>query len=188
MRVRVEHVERDAAVGILDDAHVLAPQLARVPQAARVRDHVDLAGSCSSRSCATRRYFSSTTSPRCRRLLCVVTPVGQVLVWQRSAWMQPSENMKPRAVLMKSAPTHSAQAACAEVTSLPAATTRIRLFRSGLDQRIDHPRQRFRDRQAHVVGQRLRRGPAAALAAVDHEEIRRALQAAPQYRIAQLVA
>ena len=50
-------------------------------------------------------------------------------MWQRSAWMQPSENMKPRAVLTKSAPTHSAHAARAEVTSLPEAMTRMRSFK-----------------------------------------------------------
>ena len=40
--MRVHHVERDRLAGRLHDAHVLAPQLARVPHAARVRDHVDL--------------------------------------------------------------------------------------------------------------------------------------------------
>jgi len=47
---------------------------------------------------------------------------------QRSAWMQPSENMKPRAELTKSAPAQSAHAARAEVTSLPEPTRRMRSF------------------------------------------------------------
>jgi hypothetical protein len=84
--------------------------------------------------------------------------------------MQPSENMKPRAVLMKSAPTQSAHAARAEVTSLPEATRRMRSFSP-----IRRARRRraagLLDRQAHVVEERLRRGAAAALAAVDHEEV-----------------
>src|SRR5579885_2039997 len=53
-------------------------------------------------------------------------PVGQVFLLHCRAWMQPSANMKPRAVLMKSAPTHSAQATSAGVTSLPEAITRTR--------------------------------------------------------------
>src|SRR5258706_9572833 len=40
-RIRVHDVERDAVARRLHDAHVLAPQLARVPAAARVPDHVD---------------------------------------------------------------------------------------------------------------------------------------------------
>src|SRR6266571_4586170 len=40
--IRIHDVERDAVARGLDDAHVLAPQLARVAAAAAMRDHVDL--------------------------------------------------------------------------------------------------------------------------------------------------
>src|SRR5205807_4455562 len=43
LRVRIEDVQSHALPRALHDAHVLAPELARVPAAARVRDHVDLA-------------------------------------------------------------------------------------------------------------------------------------------------
>ena len=79
-----------------------------------------------------------------------VTPVGQVFWWQRNAWMHPRENMKPRAVLMKSAPQASAQAPWG-VTSLPEAM--MRLPQAGFDETVHHPRQGFQDGQGHVVGQ-----------------------------------
>ncbi len=126
LRVRVEHVERDRLVVGLHDAHVFAAQFARVAHAAGVGDHVDLAVDAVAVVRDAQVFLPSTTSARCRRLLCVVTPVGQVFWWQRSAWMQPSENMKPRAVLTKSAPAASAHAARAEVTILPEAMTRTR--------------------------------------------------------------
>jgi hypothetical protein len=118
--------------------------------------------------------------------LCVVMPVGQVLVWQRRAWMQPSANMKPRALLTKSAPQASAQAARAEVTSCPAAMT-LTLLDTGLDQGIDHARQGLLDRQRHVIGQRLRRGTGTTFAAVDCDEIRRVADAAPRNGLGQQV-
>ena len=52
---------------------------------------------------------------------CVVTPVGQRSVWQLSDWMQPSENMKPRAELHQSAPIAMARAMSKAVAILPAA-------------------------------------------------------------------
>jgi hypothetical protein len=65
--------------------------------------------------------------------------------------------------------------------------TRTRSRSPGLDQGIDHPRQGLVDRQRHVVGQRLRRRPRTALAAVDRDEIGSAPIAAPQHGLAQLV-
>src|SRR3990172_9428401 len=39
--IRIKHVERDALVRGLHDAHMLALELARMAATARVRDHVD---------------------------------------------------------------------------------------------------------------------------------------------------
>ena len=49
----------------------------------------------------------------------MATPTGQQLVWQAWAWMQPTENMKPRAEFAQSAPSASTLAISNEVTSLP---------------------------------------------------------------------
>ena len=57
---------------------------------------------------------------------CVATPVGQRSVWQLSDWMQPSENMKPRAELHQSAPSAIALAISKAVTILPRAPMRMR--------------------------------------------------------------
>ena len=54
--------------------------------------------------------MSGTTKARWRERSCVATPVGQRSVWQLSDWMQPSENMKPRAELHQSAPIAIARA------------------------------------------------------------------------------
>ena len=54
---------------------------------------------------ATRCAFSGITSPRWRAGELVATPVGQVPVWQRRDWTQPSENMKARAALHQLAPS-----------------------------------------------------------------------------------
>src|SRR6266704_3378797 len=85
--------------------------------------------------------------------------------------MQPRENMNPRAVLTKSAPTHSAHAAS----------------QSRLDQRIDDPGQRFGYGKRHMVHERLGSGARAALAAVDREKVGRVFRAAAIDRLAQLV-
>src|SRR5437660_517989 len=58
---------------------------------------------------------------------------------------------------------------------------------AGLDQRIDNPWRRLVDRKSHVVGERLRRGARASLAAVDHEEVGRELQAAAVHDVGHLV-
>jgi hypothetical protein len=109
----------------------------------------------------------------------VLTPVGQVFVWQRRAWMQPSENMKPRAVLTKSAPAASAQATRAGVTSLTGRNQPNPFLEPTRDQRVDDQRQRFVDRQRHMIGQRLRCGTTAALAAIDGQKVGRRLQTTP---------
>ena len=114
-------------------------------------------------------------------------PVGQVLVWQRSAWMQPSENMKPRAVLTKSAPHAQRPRGARRGHELAGGDHADALLQARLDQRVDHARQRLLDRQAHVVDERLRRRAAAALAAVDHEEVRRVLEAAREHVLGEVV-
>ena len=57
-------------------------------------------------------------------------PVGQRSLWQLRAWMQPSENMKARPALQKSAPIASVRAMSKPDVILPAAPTRTRSRRS----------------------------------------------------------
>jgi len=99
---------------------------------------------------------------------------------QRSAWMQPSANMKPRAVLTKSAPTHSAHAALADVISLPAAITLIRLLRSACSS------ESTTRGNASAIGRLMWSinvcGAApAAFTTVDRDKVRRILLAPPQH-------
>jgi hypothetical protein len=54
------------------------------------------------------------------------------------------------------------------------------------DQRVDDQRQRFVDRQGHVIGERLRRCATAALATIDGQKVRRRLQAAPRDRCCEI--
>jgi hypothetical protein len=70
--------------------------------------------------------LSGTTSAFCRIGSWVVTPVGQWPVWQVCAWMQPSANMKPRALLHQSAPRAMARAMSKALTILPAAPILMR--------------------------------------------------------------
>ncbi len=56
----------------------------------------------------------------------MVTPVGQRSVWQLSDWMQPSENMKPRAELHQSAPIAIARAMSKAVAIFPEAPILMR--------------------------------------------------------------
>lgn len=49
---------------------------------------------------STRSDLSATSRARARRGSWVVTPTGQVLVWQRCAWMQPTANIIARAALV----------------------------------------------------------------------------------------
>ncbi len=62
-----------------------------------------------------------TTSACWRSGSCVVTPVGQLPVWQVCAWMQPSAIMKPRAALHQSAPSAIIRAMSKAVITLPGA-------------------------------------------------------------------
>ena len=71
-------------------------------------------------------HFSSITKPLCSFGSCVVTPVGQVFLLHCMAWIQPSENIKPRADTTQSAPAHKAQATSAGLISLPEAITFMR--------------------------------------------------------------
>jgi len=144
---------------------MLAFQFAGVAAAARVRNHVDFLVHVLAVMGHAQIFFLDCQSPL--QALVVRGHAGGTGIGMASERLYAtSANMKPRAVLTKSAPTHRAQAAFAEVTSLPAATTRMRLFQIGLQQRVNRPRQGFRDRQRHVVHQRLRRRAAAAFAAV----------------------
>src|SRR5689334_19357606 len=61
------------------------------------------------------------------------------------------------------------------------------LIETGLNQRVYYPGKSFLDRKAHVIRQRLRRGAGAAFAAVDDEEVRRELHAAPVHDVGHLV-
>jgi len=56
----------------------------------------------------------------------VLTPVGQLSLWQLSDWMQPIENMKARAALHQSAPSAMARAMSNALAILPAAPIRTR--------------------------------------------------------------
>ena len=72
--------------------------------------------------------------------------------------MQPSANMKPRAVTTTSAPRHSAQATLPGTISLPEAITRNPLAQPVFDEFVDHHRQRLAQRQADHVDEWLRGG------------------------------
>jgi hypothetical protein len=56
---------------------------------------------------ATRLYFSCIARPLNNRGFWAVTPVGNLLVLHRKAWIHLSDNMKARAELHKSAPNAS---------------------------------------------------------------------------------
>ena len=68
----------------------------------------------------TRWALSPTTSACWRIGSWVVTPVGQLPVWQVWACRQPKANMKPRALLHQSAPKASMRATSKAVITLPA--------------------------------------------------------------------
>ena len=77
-------------------------------------------------NCRPARSCAAPPARDCAIGSCVVTPVGQRSVWQLSDWMQPSENMKPRAELHQSAPIAIARAMSKAVAILPAAPIRMR--------------------------------------------------------------
>ena len=70
---------------------------------ARVRDHLEISLE-GERVVVTRTSLSVGSSPAWSHRFCVVTPVGHVFVWQRIAWMQPSENRIPRPMWTRLAP------------------------------------------------------------------------------------
>ena len=74
---------------------------------------------------STRSALLGTTSAICRLGSWVVTPVGQLPVWQVCACMHPSANIKPRALLHQSAPSANARAISNALTIFPLAPTRM---------------------------------------------------------------
>ena len=96
--------------------------------------------------------------------------------------MQPSENMKPRALLHQSAPSAMARAMSKAVRILPRTADPDPVAQAGADQRIMDEVQAFAHRHADMVHELHRRGPGAAFLAVHHDEIRR--RPARQHRLA----
>ena len=76
----------------------------------------------------TRFHLSSTTSPRTKSGLWVVTPVGHWLVLHFKACMHPRASIMPLAELHTSAPMHSALKISKEVMILVAVNTLMSSF------------------------------------------------------------
>ena len=120
---------------------------------------------------ATRSDLSPTSSPATSAGFCVATPVGQLLVLHRSAWMQPNANIMARAALHMSAPSASFVAIWNPVLTLPEAMMRMWSRRPAPTSALwtnDRPSlSGVPDR----VGELERRGAGAALGAVDGDEV-----------------
>ena len=81
--------------------------------------------------------------PLLQRGSWVCHAVGQVFRLHLSAWMQPSENMKPRAEVTKSAPAQIAQATSPGHDQLAAGDDADALLQPVPVAHVHHPRQRL---------------------------------------------
>ena len=94
------------------------------------------------------------------------------------AWMQPSANMKPRAVTTTSAPRRGAQATLPGTISLPEAITRTARA-ARIDELVDiHHRQRLRSDRPTMSMRWLRNAPVPPSGAIHGDEVGRGFDAA----------
>ena len=118
-----------------------------------------------------RADLTSGSRPRISQRFWVATPVGQLPVWQRWAWMQPIGQHRLAGDVDHVAAEREREQRGSGKPSLPAPMkTTSSAIPARAKTRVD-ARERELERQRDVVAERERRGAGAAFAAVDRDEV-----------------